>query len=248
FDIVPQVAEEANFSDDKVKVIMDTSVIAGCFFYILMTFIAISIVPEHYSNWVAYVNDLNNLEGFNKIMTFHSAYKILGMTGLYLITAAAVCAVLTGILAFYIATSRLLYSMAREEMLPSWFGVLNKNGVPFNAIIFCTTVSILVSLLGRNTVGWTVDMASLGGAIGFGYTSLAAYKYSINENRKDVSILSGLGFFFSVIFALLLLVPLPGLQSSLAREPYIMLLIWIFMGVTFYWVSITRRGGGQAEK
>ena len=242
FDIIPQISEEALFSNKKVKVIMDTSVVAGCFFYVVMTFFAASVIPEGFSDWVRYVDSLslNQSDDFSNIMTFYAAYKILGMSGLYIICAAGVCGVLTGILAFYIATSRLLYSMAREKMLPSWFGVLNKNGVPFNAIIFCMVISILTSLLGRHALGWTVDMASLGGAIGFGYTSLASYKYSLTENRKDVAFLGAMGFVISVIFALLLLVPIPVLNNSLAKESYILLVIWLAIGGVFYF-SLNRR-------
>ena len=238
FDIVPQFSEETGFSHKKVKVIMDTCIIAGCFVYISMAFLAASVIPSGYPDWAAYVNNLGRHDSYGSVMTFFASYKILGFAGLYIIEAAAVCAVLTGILSFYVATSRLLYSMSREKMLPSWFGVLNKNGVPFNAVKFCMIVSILTSLTGRRALGWIVDVASLGGAIGFGYTSLASWKYSLGENRKDVAVLGILGFAFSVAFAILLLVPLPGISSSLSIESYIFFIIWAIMGACFYKLGI----------
>ena len=99
-------------------------------------------------------------------------------------------------------------------------------------------VSILTSLTGRRALGWIVDVASLGGAIGFGYTSLASWKYSLGENRKDVAVLGILGFAFSVAFAILLLVPLPGISSSLSIESYIFFIIWAIMGACFYKLGI----------
>ena len=234
FDIVPQLAEEANFSQDRVKVIMDACIMCGCFVYIVLNFIAVSVIPEGYSNWVEYVNASNNFTGTNSILTFSAAYKVAGYGGLLLIGASALCAMTTGMLCFYAATSRLLYSLARDNLIPAWFGKLNKNSVPFNAVIFCMCVSILAPFAGRNALGWTVDMSSIGGAIGFGYTSLAAYKYSRLENRIDISIFGMLGFIFSVAFALLLLIPIPGLDSSLAKESYLLLIIWIVMGVIFF--------------
>ena len=241
FDIIPQLSEETHFSNGKVKVIMDTSVIAGCFFYVLLTFLAASVIPEVFSSWAARVDALDSSDDFSNIMTFYAAYKIMGISGLYIIGAAGICGVLTGVLAFYVATSRLLHSMAREKMLPSWFGVLNKNGVPFNAIIFCMVVSILTSLLGRHALGWTVDISSLGGAIGYGYTSLASHKYSLAENRKDVAFLSAMGFVISVVISVLLLVPIPGLNNSLAKESYILLIIWFAIGVALYFLEIRKQ-------
>ena len=230
FDIVPQLVEESNFSHNKVKIIMDTCIICGCFVYITLNFIAVAVIPD----WVGQVNILDNLKGINSILTFSAAYKVLGNIGLILIAASALCAMMTGILCFYVATSRLLYSMARDKLIPSWFSVLNKHSVPFNAVLFCMVVSILAPFAGRNALGWTVDMSSIGGAIGFAYTSLAAYKYSLDEKRIDIAIFGLIGFIFSVIFALLLLIPIPGLDSSLARESYILLIVWIFMGVAFF--------------
>ena len=218
---------------------MDTSIVASCFVYIALTFLAAVVIPSGYPDWVAYVDNLYKHDSYGAIMTFFASYKILGFAGLFIIEAAAVCAVLTGILAFYVATSRLLYSMAREEMLPSWFGVLNSSGAPSNATLFCMIFSILTSLLGRRALGWAVDVASIGGAIGFGYTSLASYKYALTENRKDVAILGIIGFIFSVMFAFLLLVPLPGISTNLlSKESYLILVIWIIMGVIFYYLGV----------
>ena len=225
FDIVPQLTGEANFSNNRIKVIMDTCIIAGCFTYIVIIFISASILPEGYATWVDYINDLHTLDkvdGFISITTFYASYKILGTIGVYIIGASAVCAVLTGVLCFYIATSRLLYSMSKDELIAPWFSVLNKNGVPSNAVLFCMIFSMAIALLGH-VIGWTVDMASIGGAVGYGYTSLAACKFSMQEKRKDVAIFGMFGFAFSVIFAILLLVPIPGLDSSLSMPSYIML-------------------------
>ena len=239
FDIVPQVAEEANFSHNKLKVIMDTCIIAGCFVYIALTLLAVSVIPSGYPNWAKYVDNLHRHDSYGAVMTFFTSYKILGFSGLFIIESAAICGVLTGIIAFYVATSRLLYSMAREKIMPSWFGVLNKQGAPSNAILFCMVVSIFVLLLGRRAIGWLVDMSSIGGAIGLGYTALAAWKYSRTDDRKDIAILGILGFIFSFIFALFLLVPLPGISNSLSKESYLMLFIWIIMGVIFYFSEYT---------
>ncbi len=83
-------------------------------------------------------------------------------------------------------------------------------------------------------MGWVFDMASIGAAIGFAYTSISAAKYAYSEKRRDIVIFGALGFVLSLGMAVLLLVPLPGLNVSLGRESYMLLIVWIILGVIFY--------------
>ena len=223
FDTVPQMAEESLFPPSRAKFIMDTSIIAGCFVYVAMT-----------------------LTGVSGIATFAAAYNFLGstgifiisvtalMAGIFIISVTALMAMLTGILGFYTATSRLLYSLSRDGMLPEWFGRLNPHGVPFNAILFCALVSLPAPFVGRNALGWTVDMSSIGGAISFGYTSLAALHFARIERRKDIIIFGTIGLIFSILFAFFLLVPVRGLDCSLEFPSYILLLVWTVAGILLF--------------
>ena len=44
-----------------------------------------------------------------------------------------------------------------------------------------------------------------------------------------------LGVVFSVIFVILQLIPIPGLSGvHFGKESYIMLIVWIVIGITFY--------------
>ena len=245
FDTVPQLMEESNFSSDRVKVVMDTSIVCGGFVYIALTLVACSTFPAGYACWTEYINDLPNLSGITGIATLNAAFSVLGKAGLVVIVCSVIAAMLTGIIGFYTATSRLLYSMARDGMIPAWFARLNKHGVPVNAGIFCTTASVLTCLLGRAVMGWVFDMASIGASIGFAYTSISAAKYAWNEKRKDILIFGTLGFILSLGMAVLLLVPLPGLHVSLGHESYILLVVWIILGIIFY--KVRRANGGDVS-
>ena len=243
FDTVPQLMEESKFSSDRVKVVMDTSIVCGGFVYISLTLLACSVFPASYSVWTEYIADLPNLAGTAGIPTLNASYMVLGKAGLCVIVCSVIAAMLTGIIGFYTATSRLLYSMARDGMIPSWFARLNKQGVPINAGIFCTAVSGVTCLFGRPVMGWVFDMASLGASIGFAYTSISAAKYAFSEKRTDILIFGALGFVLSLGMAMLLLVPIPGLNVSLGRESYMLLIVWIILGVIFY--RVRRQKGGD---
>ena len=234
FDIVPQLSEESSYPGKTAKNIMDTAILCGCFVYVVLALMASAGTPEGYSGWVEYIADLPNLQGVTGIATFSAARKVLGRFGVACISVSAAMAMLTGIVAFYTATSRLLYSMARENMLPSWFSELNSNSVPHNAVKFCLIVSALAPLVGRNALGWTVDMSSIGGAVSFAYTSLASVFFAFREKRTDMLIFGVIGFVFSVMFALLLLVPVKGLDCSLEGPSYILLVMWVILGILFY--------------
>ncbi len=235
FDTIPQLSEESNFSLSKVKVLMDTCILCGCFVYIALTFIAASYLPDTFENWAEYIDDLPNIHGLMSTPLIFAAYKIMGKIGLFVVGISALCAMLTGILGFYTATSRLLYSLSREKMIPEWFGKLNKYNAPMNANLFCMVVSIIIPFAGRNLLGWAVDMSSIGGAIGFGYTSLASRVYAVKDHKKDIAIFGTLGFIFSVIFAIILIIPLPFIPGvSLSSEAFMCLLIWTLLGEIIY--------------
>jgi amino acid transporter len=167
-----------------------------------------------------------------------AAEYLLGPVGKILVGIAVSCAVLSGIMGFYLGSSRLMYSMSRDGYLPGFFGKLDgKFGVPRNAMIFCLVISLCGPILGREALGWFVDMSAIGASIGFGFTCLSTIVTMKRDGdgglfMKTVAIL---GAVFSGIFVVLQLVPIPGLSGvHFGKESYMMLIIWIVIGVVFY--------------
>ena len=235
FDTVPQVAEEFRFSPKKTKVIMVISILFGGAVYIVLNTVTAAVVPEGYTGWADYIQNLSNINGLQSLPTFNAAYELLGNFGLLLLGVAVLGAILSGIVGFYMATSRLLYSMAKEEVIPKWFGKLHSvHRTPTNAILALMCVSMIAPFFGRTALGWLVDMSSLGAAIGYTYTSAAAFKYAKEIGDRTTIITGAVGTMFAVIFAALLLVPIPVLNCSLSRESYICLVVWIGLGLLFY--------------
>lgn len=225
FDSIPQAAEEFNFSPKKANGIMIIAILFGAFVYVAINTITAAVMP-----WEAFLAEDYDWP------TGEAVEIIMGKAGLIFLGVALVCAVLSGIIGFYMATSRLLYSMAREHALPSWFGKIdNKSRTPKNAIYFIMLISLTAPWFGREVLGWIVDMSSIGAAIGYGYTSLSTYqtlKNNPQDHRPVLKLLSVLGSIFSAIFVILLVVP--GMPSYLALESRICLIIWIILGLLFY--------------
>lgn len=229
FGTIPQEAEEFNFSYKKVMMIMTVAIAFGAFVYISNNTIAAATIktwPEEVmkekDNWLVLI----------------AAEKLLGVTGKVMVTTGVSCAVLSGIMGFYLASSRLMYSMSLQGYLPKVFGKLDKKyGTPKNAMIFCILISLAGPVLGREAIGWFVDMSSIGASIGYLFTC-AATIYTIKklgERKCVINFLAIIGCIFAVIFMLLQLIPIPGLDGvHFCTQSYILLVVWSFIGFVFY--------------
>ena len=122
---------------------------------------------------------------------------------------------------------------------PQWFAKLDeRTKTPKNAILFVMLISLTAPWFGREVLCWVVDMSSIGAAIGYGYTSLATYKthkQTPADSRPVLKVMSLIGAFFAIIFVILLVVP--GMPSYLAVQSRVCLVIWILLGVIFYFAT-----------
>ncbi|MCR4712773.1 MAG: APC family permease [Treponemataceae bacterium] len=227
FDAIPQAAEEFNFSFKKVSFIMIIAILFGCFVYISNNTVAAAALE----NWPDRV-----MAG--EWVLLIAADELLGTFGKVLIGVGVSCAVLSGIMGFYLASSRLMYSMSRDGYLPKWFGKVDKKyGTPKNAMIFCVVVSLSGPILGREALGWFVDMSAIGASIGYFFTCASTLVTARREKDATMflKIMAIVGVIFSVTFMVLQLIPIPGLSGvHFGKESYIMLVIWVALGIVFY--------------
>lgn len=230
FDTIPQVAEEFKFSYKKVIGIMVVAILFGCFVYTSNNTVAAAAL----TNWPERV-----MAGEWVLLV--AAEELLGVFGKVLVGIAVSSAVLSGIMGFYMASSRLMYSMAKDACLPKIFSEIDeKHGTPKNAIIFCIIISLSGPILGREALGWFVDMSAIGASMGFFFTSASALVRMKKDGdgtafRKALAIT---GIVFSAMFMILQLVPIPGLSGvHFGKESYLMLIVWIAIGAVFYFVQ-----------
>ena len=165
FETIPQAAEEFNFSIGKVNMIMIIAIAFGCIVYSCNNLVTAAASPE----WTEFIKKHDWAVGA-------AVETLMGKLGLVVLGIAIASAILTGILGFLTATSRLLYSMARDGYIPAMFAKLHPQyGTPATAIVFCLAVSAVGPWLGRTALGWFVDMSAIGGAIGFGYATASCF-------------------------------------------------------------------------
>ena len=234
FDTIPQAAEEFKFSVKKTIAIMVFAIFFGGVCYVAINTIAASVFPEGYNGWPEYIADIDNLKGIISVPSLYASKELLGTVGLAAVGLAVLAALFSGVVGFYMASSRLLYSISGSGLLPGWFGRIHpKYKTPYNAIIFVMLISLTAPFFGRNTLVWIVDMSSVGAAIGYGFTSAAALKFAVKEKKYGIIFTGALGTLFAIVCAVILLIPIRGLNCSLGKESYICLAVWTVLGVIF---------------
>lgn len=223
FDCIPQSAEEYNFSHKKSTGIMISAILVAAILYIAVCAVtAVGLKP-----WQELLADRVNWP------TGHVVRNTLGLAGLVILGIAMFCAVISGMNAFYISTSRLMYAMASEGSLPKWFAKLSpKYGTPKNAIIFVMCASLFAPWFGREILIWIVDMTSVGAAIVFAYTTASAAIIARKKGDRLQMWTGWLGCIFSLFFLSLLIVP--GMPGYLSFQSRVVLLAWISIGLVFY--------------
>lgn len=236
FDTIPQAAEEFKFSYKKVMGIMVLAIAFGAFVYISNN----TVAAAAQANWPDRV-----MAGDWVLLI--AADELLGTFGKVLVGVGVSCAVLSGIMGFYLASSRLMYSMSRDGYLPAWFGkVDSKHNTPRNAMLFCIIVSLSGPILGREALGWFVDMSAIGASIGYFFTCASTLRtmHRDGDGSLKLKILAIIGVIFSAAFMILQLIPMEKITGidafasvHFGTESYIMLIIWVALGVAFYFLK-----------
>lgn len=131
-----------------------------------------------------------------------------------------------------------MFSMSREGYLPEWFSVVDKKyGTSKNAMIFCIIISLSGPILGREALGWFVDMCAIGASIGYFFTC-ASTLVTLKRDRDGsffLKCMAVIGVGFSAAFVVLQLIPIPGLSGvHFGKESYILLVVWVVLGLLFY--------------
>ena len=110
-------------------------------------------------------------------------------------------------------------------------------------MIFCILISLSGPILGREALGWFVDMSAIGASIGYFFTCAS----TLVTMRRDgdgspmLRLMAAVGVIFSIAFMVLQLIPIPGLSGvHFGKESYIMLIIWIVIGIVFFFTRVKK--------
>ena len=232
FEIASFDTAHFRFPVKKSRIVLFAALMAAAFVYISLTVVSVCAVPDGYGSWAAYIADLGNQDGVLSVPTFYAAQTIMGPVGLAVMGVTALAAILTGIIGAYRATMRVLSTMAEDKILSDRFSKTTYS------ILFIMALSILISLLGRNTLNWFIGLTAFGAIVGFGYTSAAAWKIAKTEGKKKRMALGIVGTVISALFAVVQLIPRLTAMEAMGSEAFLMLSLWCLLGFVFYWRTV----------
>ena len=234
FEAISLETAHYNFKQRRIRWILLFSIVLCGAVYIALSLISVSSVPDGYASWQAYIADLGSLEGVAAVPTFNAAKQIMGNGGVWLMALAAFAAILTGIIAAYRATTRMLSTMAEDNILSDRFSRTTYS------ILFIMVVSILISIFGRDTLECFMELTSLGAIIGFGYTSAAAWVLARRSGKRAFAVTGAVGTFCSLAFLIDKLIPGLTAYEAMSQESLLLLMVWCALGFLFYLRTVTR--------
>ena len=245
FEVISLETAHFQFPVRKSRLLIAVAILLGSFIYATMSVVAAAVVPDGYASWQAYIADLDSFTGYAALPTFFAARKLMGSLGLVVIAITAVSAVLSSVIGFYRATARILENMAEDHILTRRFQKSK------NCFVFIMGISVAISFLGRNALGWVVDVSSFGAIVGFGYTAIAALRVASMEKNAHMKRVAAAGCAISVVFLLTQLLPKVSAIETMAAESYLLLALWCLLGFIFYWrtmrVNPTAEQGGESS-
>lgn len=228
FDSIPQAAGEYRFSQKKTILIMVSATFIAGMMYVIVNTVTAVVMP-----WEELIASGTNWP------TGTAVEMLLGKVGLILVAIAMICAVISGLNAFFLSASRVMYTMAKADALPAYFGKLDPvTAIPKNGIIFLCALAVIAPFFGREVLNWIVDMTSVGASLGFLYTCASAAVFAKRHGDTAFITIGILGSIFSLFFLGLLLVP--GAPGFLSQQALWALLIWVILGAVFY-VTIRKK-------
>ena len=243
FESIAHSAEEFKFSYKKTFLILAIALVTSGAAYAMLAVLAAAVLPEGAATWAEYIGNLSGYEGVAGLPTFFAAESVMGSFGYVLLGLTTLAAIFTGLIGNYIASSRLLYSLAKDDMLPRWFRRLDGNGAPRNAILFLLALSAPLPFLGRTAVSWIVDVTTVGATIAYAYASAAALR-TARKQKKTLYIITGAaGLAVSLVFILYFLIPHLIDVTALSTESYLILAAWGLLGFVFFLFAFRRDTG-----
>lgn len=259
FDVIPQAAEEINVPYKKIGKIMLLSIFLAVAWYLLIIFAVCYIMPQS-----AIAQEMSSQNGLVSAKAIEIAFRSPLMGKVLII--GGLCGIITSWNSFLMGGSRALYSMGESLMIPKMFGKLGKHKTPEAAIILCGIACVVAPFFGRGVLVWLVDAASFGCVIAYMFVSISfcilrkkkpemARPYKVKAGR----FVGAMAVLMAGFMTLLYIVP-ASFSAALVWQEWIVVGIWLALGVFFYFYSKKKYGaefgrdifivedGGKAEE
>lgn len=248
FENISHAVEEFTFPLKRSFRILAASVIATTVLYILVSLLSVTAYPAAFGSWQEYMDAHGSMTGLSGLPSFFAAEYYLGRVGVGILMASLLCLILTSLIGNTFAVSRLFYSLAKEQVLPDRFALLDKDGSPEMAIALIGLVSLPFPFLGRTAIGWIVDVTTIGATIIYCFVAAAAWKTAADRGDRGEKAAGLIGFAAMVGFLLYLLLPNLFTTGSMESESYFLFTAWAICGFVYFRHVLKRDRAGHFGK
>ncbi len=228
FDVIPQAAEEIRLPQRAIGSLVVVAVALALGWYLLMILGVALVVPGE------------GRDGLRLATADANALAWGGQWAGNLMVLGGIAGILTSWNAFLVGASRVVYAMARDELLPGWLGALHPRfGTPHRAVLLVGITACISPLFGRRVLVWLIDAGSFALVIAFGFV---AWSFLVLRRREPGMLRpfragrgNAVGYAALLMSALMLLIYLPGSPSALVW-PYewVICLAWAALGAVLY--------------
>ncbi len=234
FENISHSTEEFRFPRKKSFRLLAGAIGTALALYVLIFLLSVAVYPPQYDNWLSYIRDLDSLQGFEALPVFYAVNRCLGRPGTIALTVSLLALILTSLIGNMTALSRLLYAMAKDDVIPRRFSSLSEKSIPAKAIWLIAALSTAVPFLGRSAIGWIVDVTTIGATILFGFVSASAWKTARARGDRLEKWNGMTGVALMVIIALYLLLFNLLSSESMEAESYFLFTVWAVLGFFFF--------------
>ena len=240
FENISHATEEFTFPTKRAFRVLALAVVSSAALYICVLLLSVSAYPPRYANWLEYIRDLNNLEGLEGLPAFYAANHYMGPVGVNILMLSLMGLIVSSLIGNTFALCRLLYSMAKDELLPNGIAEINKSSVPGKAIALMMALSLAVPFFGRTAVGWIVDVTTIGATMVYGFVSAATLKV-VSEQEDSIEVWTGrVGVAVMLAFGGFLLFPSLFSHGTMEKESFFLLVMWSVLGFLFFRFALLR--------
>lgn len=221
FDAVSTAAEEAQNPQKDLPFGIIVSLTFCTAIYILVSGLLTGVV--HYSdlNVSSPVAHALNLIGFNWASALVATGVIAGLT--------------TVMLVLYYGLTRVIFAMARDGLLPEFLNnVYEKTQTPVRVIVICGL--IMATIAGLIPLGDLAELVNIGTLAAFVLVCFGVIVLRITQPNANRPFRSP----YSPIFPALGMISCAGLMSFLPAQTWWRFLIWLAIGLLFYFVYSQR--------
>ena len=231
FEAMSGMSAEFGFPHRKSFGVMVAAIAAAAAAYIAAMLIPVLASGDASAGWPAALSEI----GEPNAHAFDVVKRCLGKAGPEVLGATLLGALFTNLVGNTIVASRIVAAMADDGAMSKWFGRWRGKLSARNGIICIAVLSVAVSALGESVISVIVDMAVVGAAIAYAYTSAAAFKVARSEGRRITMATGVFGLASSVLIAAMFLFPALSSESlKMETESFLVLVGWCVAGLVSF--------------